>query len=698
MYYNVYGEKVSKRRFKEMEEAAKNRRELIAHGLTSRRDLFKMGLLTAGGMLVAKSGLSARAQITTVNGPSGAGTNSPGTNQNCILGNQQTSPATTPFINELPIIPVAQTVNRLSPAPTENPNVAAGEVRAAAFQAPQIDSNRFPVVPGVLYQMNQRQFTHQFSPNDPLNSLKPAQIWGFNDNSGRGTRSPGYTYQAFYGTPQLTRNINSLPNTTMVNNTGFGNPQVSTHLHNAHNPSESDGNPCDFYPSGNFCDQYYPNVLAGFNSTNQPNGDINESLATLWYHDHRVDFTSQNTYKGLVGFYCLFNNLDTGNETTGFRLPSFVPNASSALHTFDIPLAFADKVFDSSGDLVFDLFNLDGILGDKFIVNGIIQPVCHVAARRYRFRMLDTGPSRFYEFFLTGNLDKNGNPTQGNPTTNPYFLIASDGNLLPAPVQITSVRIGPAERVEVVIDFTGLSGQTFFLENRLNQLSGQGPTAVDSGPAPNVFNPQNSATTECTTNGESAVGAIKAAGTGDMIIKFVVGAAATDHSLPPSKQTFYQLPSTAGTPRIVRTFKFDRLNGQWSVNGQFMDCGYGNGGTGGESTEMFRFTVQQNSIEHWVLTNLSGDWTHPIHIHLEEHQILSRNRAALGPNNPLTVPADQGRKDVTQLHPNERVELFFRFRDWLGKYPIHCHNVVHEDHAMMALWHVQPQGDNILVP
>jgi FtsP/CotA-like multicopper oxidase with cupredoxin domain len=63
-----------------------------------------------------------------------------------------------------------------------------------------------------------------------------------------------------------------------------------------------------------------------------------------------------------------------------------------------------------------------------------------------------------------------------------------------------------------------------------------------------------------------------------------------------------------------------------------------------------------------------------------------------------TVPADTGRKDVTQLHPNERVQLFFRFRDWVGKYPIHCHNVVHEDHAMMALWHVLAQGDDILVP
>lgn len=667
MYRNVFGEKVSRARYREMLNAAKNRRELIAAGLTSRRDLFKMGLLTAGGMLIAKSGLSARAfgqSVQTNNPPSSGNNTSPGTNQNCVPGNQTASPHTRAFIQALPIMPLTRTVPSLSPAPTENPNTGAGEVRAAPFQAPQIDSSRFPVVPGTLYQIHQRQFTATQSPDLPRQTL-----WGFDD--GTGTRSPGPTYQAFYGKPQLTRNINSLPPVTQKNNTGFGFPSVTTHLHNAHNPSESDGNPCDFYTNGHFCDQYYPNVLAGFNSDHAPNGDINEALGTLWYHDHRVDFTSQNTYKGLFGFYCLFNQFDTGNDDTGFRLPDFPAH--------DIPLAFADKVYDpETGQLVFDLFNLDGILGDKFLVNGVIQPFLNVEPRRYRFRLLDTGPSRFYEFFLT-DLNNLG-------ATNQYFLIGTDGNLIPNPIQVSSVRIGPAERVDVIIDFRKFAGKTIYLENRLLQLSGQGPAAVDS----QLF-PQNSNNTECAlVLNDPTKGAIKAAGTGDLLLQFrVSGTAVTDESVDPATNpTFYQLPSTNVDPRIVRTFKFDRLNGQWSINGQFMDCGIGPSGF----SETFRFTVQQNSSEQWLLTNLSGDWTHPIHIHLEEHQILTRNRVK------PTVPGDLGRKDVTQLHPNERVQLFFRFRDWLGKYPIHCHNVVHEDHAMMALWHVEPNGDNILVP
>src|SRR5262249_54838574 len=177
---------------------------------------------------------------------------------------------------------------------------------------------------------------------------------------------------------------------------------------------------------------------------------------------------------------------------------------------------------------------------------------------------------------------------------------------------------------------------------------------------------------------------ILAAGKGNLLLQFQVSATpVSDGSADPAGKTpltFYSLPDTTVTPRITRTFKFDRLNGMWSINGHFIDC------------TTFPLNVQQNSSEHGVLVNATGDWTHPIHIHLEEHQILSRNRVA------PPLPVERSRKDVTQLRPNERVELFFRFRDWLGKYPLHCHNTVHEAHAMMLLWNVQAAGDNVLVP
>ncbi len=649
MYFNVFGEKVSKGRFKQMVNAFRNRQELIASGLTSRRDLLKMGLLSASGMLLAKHGLSARAQTSTTTAPTST---SPGSFNVCLPGNQAASPATRSFVEPLPIMPVAQTVPvaSLSPAPTIAPNTAGGEVRAASHQAPLLNPSMFPFPPPRVYQVRQHSIQAVQSPDLPIQT-----IWGFDD--GFHATSPGPTYLADYGIAQLVRNINALP--PVNQNGGFGMPSVTTHLHNGHTPSESDGNPCDFYPSGNFCDQYYPNVLAGFSFDHQPTGDINESLSTLWYHDHRVDFTAQNTYKGLLGFYCLFNQFDTGDETTGFHLPSFPQ--------FDIPLAFADKVYDpTTGTLAFDLFNLDGILGDKFLVNGKIQPFFEVQPRRYRFRLLDTGPSRFYEFFLT-NLNQLG-------ATNQFFVIANDGNLLPAPVKVTSVRIGVAERVDVIVDFSSFAGKTIYLENRLRQINGMGPVPPQ-GLVPGQV--------ECSDAFGNVLSDILPAGQGNLLLQFrVSGTKVVDNSVNPAidKPTFYALPDTTATPRVTRTFRFDRLNGQWSINGQFMDCNH------------FRFFVQRNSVENWILFNATGDWTHPIHIHLEEHQILSRNRL------PPPLAVERSRKDVTQLRQNERVLLFFRFRDWVGKYPIHCHNVVHEDHAMMGLWNVQPQGDTVLRP
>ena len=649
MYFNVFGEKVSRARYREMLNAAKNRRELIAAGLTSRRTLFKMGLLTAGGMLVTQGGLSARAQT---NPPSSGSTNSPGTNQLCLPSNQTASPATRAFIEPLVVMPLARNVSHLSPAPTENPNTGAGEVRAAPFQAPQIDPVRFPVVPGTLYQFNQRQFTTRQSPDLPQQT-----IWGYDD--GTGTRSPGPTYRAFYGSPQLTRNINSLPTVAQVNNTGFGLPSVTTHLHNGHTPSESDGNPCDFYGPGHFCDQYYPNVLAGFNSDHAPTGDINESLSTLWYHDHRENFTSQNVYKGLLGFFLLFNNSDTGDETTGFRLPSFP--------AYDIPMAFADRCFDAAtGQMVFDTFNTDGILGDKFMVNGVIQPVLHVSPRRYRLRWLNTGPSRFLQVYITDLT----NPSASQP----FWQISNDGNLLPQPVQVPAVALGVAERADVIIDFRQYAGKTIYLENRLDQPNGQG------GPT----------------------GSVVAGGQGFLMLKIIVdGPSVADNSVDPATlPSYYALPSVSASPLVTRSFNFDQTrDGQWTINGKLFSC------------NTVRFNVKQNSLEQWSFNGGFG-WSHPIHVHLEEFQVTRGAPGLYGSSSDdhnnysrwssqycwsgcssNSSGVNLARKDVVRLIPRGNVTMKMRFRDWLGRYPLHCHNVIHEDHAMMLRFDVATTGD-----
>ncbi|HEV3468967.1 MAG TPA: multicopper oxidase domain-containing protein [Pyrinomonadaceae bacterium] len=614
--------KISKTRQKELRAARKNRQEIAAAGL-SRRELFKMGLITSAGYLIPKRGLSARAL------------SSAGYRDGC-----EESPPTTPFLEPLPThtnggMVLNTTVGSFGECfpPPVAPCPSPREGRRAPHQA----LARFP--PQKLYEVHQRRTLKSVHPQLPLQPL-----WGF----GRAIDPPdvawvpGPTYREDYNVPVLVRNFNELP----ANNDGFGRNQVTTHQHNGHTPSESDGFPCDYYNSGKFYDQHYPNVLAGFDSTHPPTGDINESMSTLWYHDHRVDFTAQNTYKGLAGFYLLFNQFDTGNEESGFRLPSFPE--------FDIPLMLTDRVFDRETKLLcFDLFELDGILGDKFLVNGKIQPFFNVQPRRYRFRILDAGPSRFYQLFLTNLQNLNAQ--------NGFWQISNDGNLLPRPIPVTSLKLGVAERADIIVDFSQYAGQTLYLENRLIQDDGRGPRNE-------LFPP----------------------GQGNLIMKIVVApGVAPDLSAHPSTQAFYALPSTADPPRVTRVFRFDRTNGQWAINNRLMD----------PTCEEVRFRVLRGrvgvpSVEHWILQNNSGGWSHPIHIHFEEFQILERNGVPI-PDNSV----EKSRKDVVRLGPNETVKLFFRFRDFGGRYPMHCHNTVHEDHAMMLRFDIVDQGaDTIREP
>src|SRR5262245_52652508 len=309
MHFLRYGES------KLLATARANRLEIIRARL-SRREMIKFGLIGSSGYLAFKSGLSQWAS-----GVAWAAT---------------TSPPTRSFIEPLPIMPIRRPVTTLSgPAPTIAPNTAGGEGRTRAHQAFTRYPSKFPFAPAVKFETHQRPGQMIMSPDLPVQP-----IWGHDGVW------PAPTYHARYGEQILVRNFNELPPPDQ--NGGFGIPEVSTHLHNLHTPSESDGFPCDFFARGQFYDHHYPNVLAGFGSTHQPNGDINEALSTLWYHDHRVDFTAQNVYKGLAGFYLLYNGSDTGNETTGFRLPGVPGSDFYQPIQFDVPLMLADRVFDPS--------------------------------------------------------------------------------------------------------------------------------------------------------------------------------------------------------------------------------------------------------------------------------------------------------------------------------------------------------------
>lgn len=534
-------------------------------------------------------------------------------NGNRIPDNLQASPHTAKYAIEMPRVTdaIARDPGTFTGAPIDPVKcISPGDaVQRSAKQA----YNRFK--PVKWYEIFERQNdTYSWHPDLPKQPL-----WGFDGIF------PGPCIRTKHGEPILVRWHNALPT---VNKLGFGLPSTTTHLHNFHTASESDGFPTDYINAGQFHDSHYTMTCPGWSMGAE---DEREMLNTMWYHDHRQDFTAQNTYAGLVGWFLQCDERDSGDENdsnpNAYRLPS---------GDYDVPIVFADKAFNpNSGLLYFDLFNFDGMLGDKHTANGVIQPYFRVEPRKYRFRFLVGGPSRFYSFKLAI-----GTPMGAAAT---MTQITEDGNFLPlGPQPQLYIDVTPAERKDVIIDFSRFpKGSSVFLMNIANQNNGRGPNDRNMLPV------------------------------GDEVVRFdiVLDSKGPDNSRIPS--SFRPAPEiNLSEVKAQRTFRFERSGGGWAVNGRIFDA------------NRIDAHVKQNTAEIWTIQNNSGSWSHPIHIHFEEHRILSRNGIA-----PPTW--ERGRKDVIRLHPNEEVKIFMRFRDWTGRYPMHCHNTVHEDHAMMIRWDLE---------
>jgi FtsP/CotA-like multicopper oxidase with cupredoxin domain len=534
------------------------------------------------------------------------------------------SPPVRPWAQELParISPI-EPVAALDPAPTEMANIGAGECGRG-------DHQRFAelAVNPLFYILRARE-----NPEWVFNPAYPPQpVWGFQGSDGQVT-APGPTFFARYGRPVITRIYNELPQ----HHVGFGSPEISTHLHNAHTPSESDGFPGDFFSplkagptltaAGDWRDHFWPNVYAGVDEFGGI-GDPREALGTLFYHDHCLDFTAPNVLKGQAGFYLLFDDIDSGDEhdfdnPLALRLPS---------HPYDYPIILKDMRFDADGRLLFDQFDPEGTLGDQICVNGRIQPVLRVARRKYRLRVLNGGPSRYYFLHLV----------TPDGAKQPFVYIANDGNLLPRPLyNHRKLRLAPAERADIVVDFSMYPrGTELFLVDRNIQEDTRGPEGL---------------------------------GRARPVLKLVVDRdpPEPDVSRIPSRLRRLRPISAAEIAAApVRRFAFDRSKGQWTINDELFEV------------DRPRVIVPQRAAEVWELVNESGGWHHPVHIHFEEGRILSKR--VKGVDVP-TPPWERGRKDIFDLLPggDTVTRVFVRFRDFHGKYVMHCHNIIHEDHAMM---------------
>lgn len=544
------------------------------------------------------------------------------------------SPATTPWVERLPdaISPLPGVpASAMDPQPTREANTAAGEAGRPPHQ--RWDELYQNAEYYTLRAVERRNWV--FNP-----ALPPQPVWVYEGpTADPATFAP--TVFARYGHPVLCRIFNELPE----DHVGFGTPEISTHLHNLHCGSESDGFPGDYYSAdkagptltqpGAFKDHFYPNICAGYEQMQNGYGDEREALGFLFYHDHTLDFTAANLYRGLLGFYLLYDHIDSGDEkdpsSSALRLPS---------HPYDYPLVFADRRFSADGLLYYDQIDPEGVLGDKVAVNGKIEPVLHVAARKYRLRLLNGGPSRFYAFYLVS----------ASNVVQRFTYIANDGNLLPAPLlNQTSVTLGVAERADIVVDFSRYPiGTELYLVNRMIQEDTRGPKDIK---AP-----------------------------GSRVLKIKVDRYPPEHDLSQVPATLRPLPpldpaEIAAAP--VRRWVFERRNGMWAINGAFVDV------------NKPAAVVAKGSAEIWELVSPQDGWSHPIHIHLEEGRILSK--IVNGVEVPIPLH-ERGRKDVYTLGAFTTLRVLLRFRDYVGKYVMHCHNLIHEDHAMMVRWDIVDPG------
>jgi FtsP/CotA-like multicopper oxidase with cupredoxin domain len=621
---------------------------------TSRRDMLKLGLVAVP---IVGTGSAAHAQFLELLPPAAARSLPP-------------SPPTTPFVVAMPVIAQLAARPLTDVAFTRPPNVVPDRAINPATGKPYEGR-------GDAHQLRtlsppQTFFVQRFGAVPPVsihpNLPQQVNFWGANLGGANLTTDPPTTpmptivsrYQAGANTAILVRRFNNLP--TGAPSGGFGKNSISTHLHNFHSAPDSDGGPCDpslgalaedpltqgrFFFPGQFYDYYYNMKRAGFINAGTPDGDVRQSLGTLWYHDHREAHTAENVYKGLAGFHLIFNEYDTGNEATGFKLPSYP--------AYDIPIIFTDLAIDPDTlQANIDLTNDGGHLGDKYLVNGKIQPFFNVNKRRYRFRLLDMGPARFYQLFLT-NPD---NPAQSIP----YWRISNDGNLYEKPLQVTSMKLGPAERADIIVDFAKLTaaggpaaGATrLWLENRLVQDDPRKPETN--------LNPPGTAA--------------------NALVEFRIGAVVADGSKDPATITSFApitLPPLV-TPTVTRTFKWERSNGAWLCNGRLIDC------------TQVRFAMKRGRAERWI-HETGGGWAHPIHNHFVEGRIVKRNGVAIGPTSQ-----EYCRKDVVSLYPGDTVEYWVTATDYTGVYPMHCHNVLHEDYGMMLLFRVNDVGDTNPAP
>lgn len=552
---------------------------------------------------------------------------------------------------------------------------------SAAFKSPSlqpyVDALTVPRVavgsnanPGMdTYNIRAIQFTQKMHRDLPATLL-----WGYDD--GYGASFPGPTIVAHKGRPVRVTWTNALPppghhplpvdRTLMPLDMGATDDRMIVHLHGGQVPSDSDGTPELAYETG---------VSKTFNYPN------NQTARLMWYHDHAWGLTRLNTQIGLAAGYLLTDAFEASLNLPG-------PIGSQ----FDVPLIICDKTFRSNGRLYYPSKYSDPdrnapfpscvpeFFGDTNLVNGTVWPYLNAQPRKYRFRLLNAASARFYRLSLHV-VDGQGRLGQ----TLPLVQIGNEGGFLTAPVVIDpatgaggnngQLLLAPAERADIVVDFSQFAGKTIVLTN---DAPAPFPTG-DELPDPS------------------------AAGTTGQVMQFRISASPANPVNTPDTSV---IPAQLATiPDLRNPIRFpiaqSRVLGLWETFDQYGRLIQKLGTMGGQAYEdpTTEF-IKLGTIEKWNIVNTTMDM-HPIHIHEFNGQLVQRrpfdmryylNTGLISYTGPAVAPAPnelQAWKETFQCPPGMVTTFLVDARvGYPGKYVWHCHILEHEEHDMMRPFEV----------
>lgn len=421
---------------------------------------------------------------------------------------------------------------------------------------------------------------------------------------GRKTRTLGYNGQSYFG-PTLILRKGQTANMMVTN---LISDSTTVHWHGLHVAAVNDGGPHTFIPPGQMWMPRFP---------------VMNDAALYWYHPHLHKRTAEQAMRGAAGFIIV-----RSADEAALNLPR-------RYGVDDVPLAVQSHQFDPLNQI-----NYRGMQDSILLVNGARNPYLALPAQVVRLRLLNASQERNFNFGFTGNRS--------------FYVIANDGGLLAAPVPTTRILLSSGERAEILLDLSGLNGQTLHLMSYGSEL----PMGVQGGPvmmmpgAPPMDSPLNAANFN--------------------VLQLNVGAPTANPVTTIPTSLLPVVPWPAATATTTRTIRFTAANplamdGPFFFNGQLFDMG------------RIDYTIPENSTEIWQLQNQTMV-AHPFHLHGMSFYLLDRNGVSV-------PPKERGAKDVVLVAPNETVRFITRFEhfpDLTVPYMYHCHILMHEDDGMMG--------------